>query len=105
MIGRVATAAWESYLDALTVAVTELEHCLAEGGLPQWSAPPPPDGPPPSATLARRDALLARMVVVVNTVEHRKEELRAQLLALPARSPRSSLTRTGTLGTRLDTCG
>jgi hypothetical protein len=95
-------AVWDGYLDQLEVAVTEIEHELAAGETPGWSAPQPPDGPPPDHSLARRDGLLVRMVVAAHTIEQRRDLIRAEIQSLPAPRPRHATAYAGTIGTAFD---
>jgi hypothetical protein len=101
---------WDAYLDALEVAVLELEHALAAHGTPewaapQWSAPEPPGGPAPDDTLARRDGLLCRMVVAAHTIEQLRDGLRHEIETLPSRRPRAAVAYAGTLGGSFDVSG
>jgi hypothetical protein len=96
---------WNAYLDHLEVAVCEVEHALAAGETPSWSAPEPPNGTPPDSTLSRRDGLLVRMMVAAHTIEQLRDGVRAEIESLPAPRPRRALAYAGTIGTTFDYSG
>ena len=92
---------WDQYLDILEEAVLAVDTAVMNGGSPGWLETNVPREPIPGRLRVRSAVLLALLHDVTERTQLQRDDLAAQLAAMPHPRPIDH-TRAASLGERLD---
>lgn len=92
---------WDQYLDLLEEAVLAVDTAVTTGGAPGWLEARVPREPIPSRLRVRSQVLLALLHDVTARTQLQRDDLAAELAAMPPPRPIDH-ARASSLGGRLD---
>jgi hypothetical protein len=101
MTGTAEPFGWDQYLDILEEAVLAVDTAVMNGGAPGWLEARVPREPIPSRLRVRSQVLLALLHDVTERTQLQRDDLAAELAAMPAARP-IDRARAASLGARLD---
>jgi hypothetical protein len=92
---------WDQYLDILEEAVLAVDTAVMNGGTPDWLDARVPREPIPDRLRVRSQVLLALLHDVTERTQLQRDDLAAELAAMPPPRPVDH-SRAASLGGRLD---
>jgi hypothetical protein len=92
---------WDQYLDTLETAVLAVDSAVMSGGSPGWLEAKVPRQPIPNRLRVRSQVLLALLHDVTERTQLQRDDLAAELAAMPAARPIDH-ARSASLGAALD---
>ena len=92
---------WDQYLDLLEEAVLAVDTAVTTGGAPDWLEAKVPHEPIPDRLRVRSQVLLALLHDVTERTQLQRDDLAAELAAMPPPRPIDH-ARASSLGGRLD---
>ena len=95
---------WDRYLDLLEQSVLAVDSAVMNGRSPGWLEAQIPEGPIPDRLRVRSQVLLALLHDVTERTQLQRDDLAAELAALPGPRPRDR-ARAASLGGSLDILG
>jgi hypothetical protein len=99
-----AQLSWDRYLDLLEQSVLAVDSAVMNGRSPGWLEAQIPEGPIPDRLRVRSQVLLALLHDVTERTQLQRDDLAAELAALPGPRPRDR-ARATSLGGSLDILG